>query len=290
MNKLLKTMLPLIIVVSVVACKAKEEKVTKYISAPKGLNLRESADKQSKSVSILPFGSEIKVIKTEESEILLDDRYGQWMNVEASGKIGWIFSSFASDFDPKTIQHIVAEFYREKYKKLKIDLKEANPDAYKAYTEFKDDEVNVVMILDNYVLLTIPTNEGGGVGKEDGHVVWKYNNNEKKFKEVFFNEQSAKALLFYLNDDKYPDLIANWGCCDSGEKHIYFGTSEGLVEHKKISCDGYDDDENYPEKIGRCENTDFACYDGEKQMKYYYKFNCSTSSLEIVKEKEIKQE
>jgi len=290
MNRLLRTMLVLIIIVSFEACKAKEEKIIKYISAPKGLNLRESADKQSKSVSILPFGTEIKVIKIDGNEIFLDDRYGQWMNVEASGKIGWVFSGFASDFEPKSIQHTVANYYREKYKKLKNNLKEANPEMYKEYTEFKDDEVNIVMILDNYVLLTIPTNEGGGVAKENGNVVWKYSSNEKQFKEVFFNEQSAKAILFYLNDDKFPDLIAKWGCCDSGERHIYFGTPEGLVEHKKISCDGYDDDENYPEKIGRCGDTDFACYDGKKQMKYYYKFNCSTNTLEIVKEKEIKQE
>ena len=254
----------------------------KYVAAKSGINLRSGPSKSSKVITTIPFGSKVTIKKSEGNEIFLDERYGKWVNVKFGNKTGWVFSGFLCDFKPDTIIKPVADFYRDKYRKDEYYSK------YKEYTHFKDSEVSIGTILDNYIVLGIPNTSSG-----TGDVVWRYDVKEKKFFEAFdIRDWYTTIYLFYLNDDKYPDLFVDHGCCSGTDIDILFGSEKGFitVDKESTACYGY----SYLIE-GSCKDMKFACdtyegdFDGPENypMMYFYNFNCEKKKFEYYAKSEI---
>ena len=246
----------------------------KCIAAKSGLNLRSSPNKSSKVISLILFGAKVTINKSEGDEIFLDGRYGKWVNVKHGNKTGWLFSGFLCDFKPDIVIKYVADFYRDQYRKHKWYSEN------KEYTHFKDSKVSIKYIIDNYIVLGIPT--GHGIG----NFVWKYDGEKKLLFEAFniglglFNS----TYLFYLDDDRYPDLVVIHGCCSGLDMDILLGSEDGFIEMKILStpCYGY----SYIVE-GSCKDMVFACqlvHDFDQPTEYctmaYMRFNCKKKEFE----------
>ena len=263
-----------------------EQSKDKYVAAKSGLNLRSEPNKLSKAVTLIPFGSKVTIEKSEGDEIFLDGRYGKWVNVKYGNNTGWVFSGFLSDFKPDTIIKIAADFYRDKYRKDEWSSE------FKQLTHFKDSEVSIEGICDNYIVLKTPVPLQGST--DAGCFVWRYDVKQKKFFEVF-NEKSESRIhhlykidLLYLDNDKYPDLVAYDGFDGTGWMYILLGSEKGF---KSV----FDWDSNctdlYNVAIGSCGDMEFVCEKiisiGEKGTMNFFRFNCNHRKFEKYAEGEL---
>ena len=132
----------------------------KYIAAKSGLNLRSGLNKSSKVIITIPFGAMVTVEKSEGGEIFLDGGYGKWVNVKFGNKTGWVFSGFLCDFEPNAAIKVVADFYRDKYRKDK--LSDHSDYYYGLLANFKDNEASIKNIINNYIVLEIPVTYADG--------------------------------------------------------------------------------------------------------------------------------
>ncbi len=76
---------------------------TLYVFASNGLNMREEPNTMSRKMQTLEFGESVIVLNDEEKYYEIDNRLGTWVQVEANGKIGFLYSGFLSDFRPPII-------------------------------------------------------------------------------------------------------------------------------------------------------------------------------------------
>jgi len=250
----------------------------KYIAAKSGLNLRSGPDKSSKVVTLIPFGSKVTIEKSEGDEILLDERYGKWVNVKYGNKTGWLFSGFLCDFEPNTIIKPVADYY-DKY-----NDKEVCNSGNNESNCYEVSKVSIKNILDNYVVLQIPfTNYDG-----DNYlgVVYKYDAKQKKFFEVFNEGGHSIIYILYLDNDKYPDLVFRHGWDGMAGIDIFLGSRKGF----KNIFDWWDNCDGSPHelKIGSCGDMGFACRKINKKTDdkiiQYFRFNCDKRKVEKYKE------
>jgi hypothetical protein len=68
----------------------KIEKTYRYVSESTGLNLRAEPNKAGKIVVLMPFGSKLEVLKTEND----------WLQIILGDKTGWCAKEFTSDKNP----------------------------------------------------------------------------------------------------------------------------------------------------------------------------------------------
>jgi len=265
----------------------------KYVAAKSGINLRSGAGKSSSVITLIPFGSKVTVEKSDGKEIFLDGRYGKWVNVKFGDKTGWLFSGFLCDFEPNTIIKPVADFYRDKYRKDELFSK------YKEYTHFKDSEVFIANIIDNYIVLEIPTSERDIISPFRGNVVWRYDVKQKNFFEAYnYNKTYNYAVgrgnttrLFYLDDDKYIDMVVEDGCCSSPDVHIFLGSENGFTKVYDLK-DDCNSDSYYYLTEGSCGDMEFACskIDSKKafnETMYHFKYDCKKRKVEKYAESKI---
>lgn len=245
----------------------------KYISSIAGLNLRENKDVASKVISTIPFGKEISILQEDEEEIFLSDRYGKWLKVEYFGKTGWLFSGFLCDFDPTPLIKLVSDFYREQYRADKFFSKHSD------YTHFSNKDVKIERILENYIVLRIPITPQDTFDISSGNVIWKYDVNEKRFFEIYNIGHANKMFLFYLDDDKRPDLIIQDGCCCDAFYHYIIDLEKGEKKSLGIRCD----DEKSKVSIGHCDSTEILCRNFKEKLNYHYKYNCTKELFELYK-------
>ena len=260
------------------------ESTEKYIAAKSGLNMRSNPSKSASVVSLIPFGAKVKIEKSEGDEIFLDGRYGKWVNVKYGNKTGWLFSGFLCDFEPNSVIKPVADHYRE------FNVKEAasesclkNPDDC---IHYMDDKISIENIAGNYIALSIPyTNYDGG---NSLGIVWRYDTKQKKFFEVYSG--GIAMHLFYLDNDKYPDLFVEFDSSYGGTPgiSILLGSKEGA---KKI----FEWDHSYDLwgfTLGSCGDMKFA----RKKIDYgkkkdneiaFFRFNCDKRKVEKYDEKKV---
>ncbi len=272
----------------------------RFVSSPHGLNLRSKPGTKSKRILILPFSAKVKVLKSKGKTTFFAERYGKWVNVDYSGKRGWVFSGFLSNFNPEKIRHIAAEFYRSSnQKKWKSQYKKFLKGArkYASIFKFKDNKVKIVSILENFILMEVPDLDW----ESDGDIrmlnaVWQYDKKKAKCSEFFCQDVGPNGYvsinLLHLNKDRYPDLIVSeaYGC--GTNYHLLLGTKNGPVknEEKSISCDPADMifysqiPAKYQDTFGRCGKTRFSCPDYEKRELSLYEFDCSTNSFKKIRD------
>tara|TARA_B100000809_G_scaffold265550_1_gene324737 strand:- start:1242 stop:2021 length:780 start_codon:yes stop_codon:yes gene_type:complete len=99
-----------------------------YINAPSGLSLREDNNLDSKKITVMPYGTKVKLISVEENETMTVAGIKGGMNqVEYNDKTGYAFNGYLSSFFPPE-KHIWLKQYIE-------DLKVSFPTASYSYTD-----------------------------------------------------------------------------------------------------------------------------------------------------------
>ena len=72
-----------------------------YITAPSGLSLREYNNLDSEKLSVIPYGTKVKVITAEENQTMTVGGIKGGMNqVEYNNKVGYAFNGYLSSFFP----------------------------------------------------------------------------------------------------------------------------------------------------------------------------------------------
>jgi len=257
----------------------------KYVAAKSGLNLRSDPDKSSKVITLIPFGSKVAIEQSQDNEIFLDGRYGKWVNVKFGNNTGWLFSGFLCDFRPDTVIKAVTDYYNDKFNNNNKAKKE---EAKQTLTK-----VSIKDILDNYIVLEysfdMKLQHSGRYGCD---LVWRYDVKQKRFFELYDTDDYIS--IFYLDDDRYPDMMINGSCCGNTFISFYFGAVNGFTAvpgldlGKSICNDDYSD-----YTLGSCGNTEFVCHEtsyneeriGDKM--YFFKFNCKSRKFEKYAESEI---
>jgi len=115
-----------------------------YINAPSGLSLREDNNLDSKKITVMPYGTKVKLISVEENETMTVAGIKGGMNqVEYNDKTGYAFNGYLSSFSPPE-KHIWLKQYIE-------DLKVSFPTASYSYTDSgtnnEDDDGTVTISL-----------------------------------------------------------------------------------------------------------------------------------------------
>ena len=258
----------------------------KYVAAKSGLNLRSDPGKSSKVITTIPSGSKVAIEKSDDDEIFLDGRYGKWVNVKFANNTGWVFSGFLCDFEPATIIKPAADYYRTYYSAEYEKHKHVEwySELIKL-TKFKDNEVSIETILDNYIVLKFPGPIQLG-SPSIGTVVWKYDLEQKNFFEVYNFGSYNRTHLLYLDKDRYLDLVVEGYGGHHREIHIFLGTENGFV---KIFETGHDREADYATlTIGSCGDMEleFNLYRTAETM-YFYRFNCENKKFEKYAESAI---
>ena len=126
-----------------------------------------------------------------------------------------------------------------------------------------------------------------------GDVVWKYDVKQKNFFEAYFTDGAA-IDIFYLDNDKYPDLMVDSSSCSNTIIDFYLGSESEFKAVPGIvgTCsDGY----SYY-TVGSCGDTEFACNEKNYNSKTdptdagsmsYYRFNCDKRKFEKYAESKI---
>ena len=263
---------------TIVNCAESQTSNTKYISTKTGLRLRSNPDTSSQVLTTLKYGEAVSIQKENANIIFMDGRYGKWVNIKAGNKTGWVFSGFLCDFSPDTIINQVADFYRNQYSKFSFHSQEQRDE----FTKFKNNEVYIITILDNYINLKIPTFSNSG-DISTGNVIWKYDVQLKQFSEVYNEHEQQSLDLFYIDNDYYPDLISLY----YEETRILLGSKNGFKEIFTTECHN----DYYKMVPGQCENMTIVCRkysrDFKEKFNYHYKFNCSKRKIELIAEAKV---
>ncbi|MCL1834255.1 MAG: hypothetical protein FWG49_07115, partial [Leptospirales bacterium] len=216
-------------------------------------------------------------------EIFLDGRYGKWVNVKHGNKTGWVFSGFLCDFKPDTAIKFVADYYRDRYRNDKYTSQ------YKELTHFKDSEVSIVEILDNYIVLEIPKRENFTDATDTGYFLWKYDVKQKIFFEAYGKGAELGIDLLYLDNDEYPDLVVQHAVEIIFTLDIFLGSEKGFksIFDWENNCD----DLSNLLTIGSCGDMEFVCEKiisiGEKGTMNFFRFNCDKKKFEKYAEGEL---
>jgi len=123
-----------------------------------------------------------------------------------------------------------------------------------------------------------------------GCFVWRYDVKQKKFfEEAFFNEKFDPPIhrlfrihLLYLDNDKYPDLVAVDGFDGNGWIYILLGSEKGF----KSVFDWWDNcSDLYDYTAGSCGDMEFACEKiinlvEDPGIMYFFRFNCDKRKFE----------
>jgi hypothetical protein len=96
------------------------------VLAISGLNLRSKPTIKSKPITLLPFGTIIKVIDKKGPKDNINDFYGNWNKILFKNQIGWVFNQFirSGDYTGKINIVNTCKNNFDKYKNLRI----TNPD------------------------------------------------------------------------------------------------------------------------------------------------------------------
>jgi hypothetical protein len=95
----------MILIYTSISCKKKLEptsslqqknisETTRYVSAEKGLFLREEAKTTGKKIVLIPFKEKVDVIEESQTEETIDSISGKWTRVRYKDKEGWAFGGY----------------------------------------------------------------------------------------------------------------------------------------------------------------------------------------------------
>lgn len=289
MNRVLAVLLMAVVIPSCSKQSSNEESSLKndqplkrFVSSVAGLNLRENSDMKSKIITTVSFGKEVTVLSESGDELFLEGRYGRWCNISFDNKTGWVFSGFLSVFNPVLAQEVVYKYYKDKYSKSD-NVIHGGPRS--ALLKIKMKDIKIKSILDNYIMLLVPSWDSVGDCCGPSHVIWKYVFADKTFIQVYSPDATNRGELLYLNNDHYPDVIIREGESMDNIK-IMLGSNEGLILSDEVDCSiAFERNNSLNDSYGQCSETNIICRDGESFN--YLRFNCKTNKLEVYKKTSV---
>ncbi len=248
----------------------------KFIATKAGLNLRSGPDKSAKTITLIPFGKNVTVIKFEKNELFIDGRFGSWVKVKYDNKIGYVFSGFLCDFNPDDAINYIAKDYKENTKSLEI-----------------------VYIIENYINLNVPLPDKTSPEMSRGNVIWKYDPFTNQYIEVYNLGHSNTTDILYIDDDRYLDLLVDDGCCGFIELHILLGSENKYTEvyKKNDDCDPWEN--SFRIKKGKCDQLSFSCIYRNREKNRsandvdilnHFRFNCQDKKFEKYDSNNVKED
>ncbi len=73
---------------------------SRWITAEKGLRMREAPSETAKIIILIPHGSEISFLEEQGREMTIGGAKGKWTKVSWQGREGWVFGGFLSTSPP----------------------------------------------------------------------------------------------------------------------------------------------------------------------------------------------
>jgi hypothetical protein len=77
------------------------------VSAPSGLSLRKSPDKNAAKIDAIPFGEEVLACSITDVGETIEEKYGKWIKVSWADKIGYVFGGFLTEIQERKVHMII---------------------------------------------------------------------------------------------------------------------------------------------------------------------------------------
>ncbi len=236
--------------------------------AHKGLLIRAEPDTTSKAIGVLPFGIKGEVLNSGNHSEIIGDKSGVWLNINYSGKDGWIFSGYTYMSDYESFEDIL-DYNNSEYRELNSDGF-LNPQPLKEFKEFSNyedqDYKRLVkkqpMERVDYEIILKEFDEKIGNLEELG----KKNNAYRRvsWTNLFFkNKKTGKlysdedSLIYEVLKEKqvsfdrilFVDIACRHCCGGDFSSHIYVLTDNGVYriylgnnsENDTLNCSGAQD-------------------------------------------------
>lgn len=68
-----------------------------WISTPDGLSFKKEPVLESETISVIPFATEVMVIKRSYFPVTIGEAEGRWCEVEWEGTVGWLYDAYLTD-------------------------------------------------------------------------------------------------------------------------------------------------------------------------------------------------
>lgn len=92
---------------------SQDQKTTRYVLAPSGLNFRETSDPGSAKIARMAYGDKVEWLAApSSSEMLIDNIPGGMAKVKYKGKVGYAYDGYLSRY-PAPKGEIEAEYYAD---------------------------------------------------------------------------------------------------------------------------------------------------------------------------------
>lgn len=255
----------------------------KYISALKGIDLKQEPDEKSVTMDHIPFMGSVKPLEEKADDVYLLKRYGKWTKVNWNDKTGWIFGGYLSNFNVIDLKVKVADYYRNHYSKKSEEC------IAEELIKMSANDIEILQVIEKYIVLKVPGECRGGCGCGDSSsrsAIWYYDENDKQIKKYYdiqdyIDQMDGQIHLFnlgYLNSDKVLDVIIR-SSYDGGEELAWiFDVSKiNYSENQKITCNSKENDSELI--FDGCEDTRIKCLKDDYQTEVKYKYNCTSNSF-----------
>jgi len=73
---------------------------SRWVSAEKGLKMRETPSVSGREVTLIPYNSEVVFVEEQPQEVDIAGTKGKWTMITWKGKKGWVFGGFLSAVNP----------------------------------------------------------------------------------------------------------------------------------------------------------------------------------------------
>ncbi|MCB1172494.1 MAG: SH3 domain-containing protein [Leptospiraceae bacterium] len=68
--------------------------ISMFVAANSGLVVRDAPNTKGKKLGVLPFGSEVNVVKQAPDQVSIGGKHGRWTQIDFEGTQGWVFGGF----------------------------------------------------------------------------------------------------------------------------------------------------------------------------------------------------
>ena len=80
--------------------KSGEKGSERWVIAKSGLRLRNTPDLNGKRLSLIPYGSQVRLLDEKGPALVIGDRTGKWSRIVWKKTEGWVFGGFLSRSRP----------------------------------------------------------------------------------------------------------------------------------------------------------------------------------------------
>lgn len=211
------------------------EKGYLWTIANSGLRVRESSNLSSPVVTVIPYGSKVKVLEQKNEEIFLAGEYGYWTKIVWNNYTGWVFSGFLRDFNINNLKKNIANELNNYYNGEGADIIRSNSHLQVLQNNSIDD-IEIVKIVGNILLIKEP-----GLSDLCPELASIYNvyTMEKSKLKIIASGYSKNIIIGFFNNDSDPEIIIPKGNIKT-DFHLYVCENGKYKEVQLIETEAYD--------------------------------------------------